>query len=167
MKSGRRQRPELLPRPFESYLFLVRVAVVLLDVLNVVVEVAPVMAGPELVVVHHVQELVRLLEVPLRVPREVRGGPEQRPRPPRVTAAAAGGGEKVVSLLLLLLFLRIEIGGARLPVLLLVQRSPAPRERHLCGSANQSISVTCFFANCYCGNTGKWNFPENGAEFTD
>ena len=64
---------------------------VLLDVLDVVVEVAPVVPRPELVVPLHVQELVRLLQVALRPGGgEVGQGrrrPEERPRPPPVHPA--------------------------------------------------------------------------------
>ena len=46
--------------PTNSHLFFVRVAVMLLHILDVVIEVAPVVARAELVVALHVQELVRL-----------------------------------------------------------------------------------------------------------
>ena len=46
--------------PTNSHLLFVRVAVMLLHILDVVIEVAPVVARAELVVALHVQELVRL-----------------------------------------------------------------------------------------------------------
>ena len=51
-----------------AHLLFVRVAVMLLHILDVVIEVAPVVARAELVVALHVQELVRLFKVALRRP---------------------------------------------------------------------------------------------------
>ena len=101
-----------------------RVSVVLLDVLDVVVEVAPVVARTELVMSFHVKELVRLLKVPLRRPWTRRGegvqgrrGPEQRPllsslrlkAASEVTLAHAAEAA-VVEEVFVSVLLRVEIG---------------------------------------------------------
>ena len=110
---------------------------VLLDVLDVVVEVAPVVPRPELVVPFHVQELVRLLQVIVTPLRRAAGrgelgqgrrGPEQRPLLP---AYPIGGRQD--SLIEVDVLLRVEVGRARLPVLLLGRNClwpPASGERH-------------------------------------
>ena len=124
-----------LPCACLTHLFLVGVAVVLLDVLDVVVEVAPVVPRAELGVAFHVQELVRLLQVALRSRSgsgggelgQGRRGPEECPRPPpvhpaaavgliglqtasEVTAAAAAAGTTAVEEIFVVILLRVEIG---------------------------------------------------------